>query len=360
LSRTLSLSKGKRSPAQRAACPLAGQRLRAKMDSYSWGGGRLLAWVEGVNRGAMMPLKRLLVLALAGACLTSLAAAATATKRVLYFTKSSGFEHSVIKWGPDGERSHSEKILLQLGPKHGIEFVFSKDGSLFTPEYLAGFDAYVFYTSGDLLSVGTDGHPAMTLRGQQSLFDAVWGGKGFVAVHSGSDTFHTGETGGGNPAHRLQRFRLYGPAAHPYIRMLGGEFIRHGPQQVARARVTAPSFPGFEKLGSHLEVMEEWYSLKEYAPDLHVHLVMETKGMDGSDYQRPAYPLAWARKHGQGRVAYNAMGHREDVWESEAFQSMLMGAIRWAAGLVDAELEQNLEKVTPGHATLPPPPPGMK
>ena len=301
-------------------------------------------------------------IALAAGALAPLSLAAEAArpvKKVLFFTKSSGFEHSVIKW-VDGQRSHAEKILSQIGPKHGLDFTYGKDGSLFTKDYLAGFDAYVFYTSGDLLSVGTDGHPAMTPRGQQDLFDAIWGGKGFVAVHSGSDSFHTGETGGGNPQQRLQRFRNYGPAAHPYIRMLGGEFIRHGPQQVARARVVAPSFPGFDGLGSHLEVMEEWYSLKEFAPDLHVHLVMETEGMEGTDYQRPPYPLAWARQHGQGRVAYNAMGHREDVWESEAFQSMLMGAIRWATGAVDAQLEQNLNEVAPGHGTLPKPPPGMK
>ncbi|HEX2099619.1 MAG TPA: ThuA domain-containing protein, partial [Candidatus Synoicihabitans sp.] len=63
---------------------------------------------------------------------------------------------------------------------------------------------------------------------------------------------------------------------------------------------------------------------------------------------------------GRGRVAYNAMGHREDVWESEAFQSMLVGTLRWAAGRVDADLTPNLEKVAPGHATLQAPPPGIE
>jgi uncharacterized protein len=304
-------------------------------------------------------LLALAVLGLAPLAFVTTSEAAAPVKKVLFFTKSSGFEHSVIK-RVDGQPSHAEKILERIGPVHGIEFSFSKDGSLFSKEYLAGFDAYVFYTSGDLLSTGTDRQPPMPQRGQQDLFDAIWGGKGFVGVHSASDTFHTGETGGGNPAMRLQRYRHYGPAAHPYVRMLGGEFIRHGPQQIAKARVVAPAFPGFEKLGTEIEVMEEWYSLKEFAPDLQAHLVMETAGMNGTDYERPPYPLAWARRHGQGRVAYNAMGHREDVWESDAFQAMLMGAIRWAAGAVDAEVAPNLEQVAPGHATLPKPPPDMK
>lgn len=313
-------------------------------------------------RCALMKLGYPLLCWFSSICLVAVstaAAADTTTKKILFFTKSSGFEHSVIKQ-ENGQPSFAQKMLEQLGSQHGLEFTHSKDGSLFTKEYLARFDAFVFYTSGDLLSVGTDGHPAMTQRGQQDLFDAIWNGKGFVGIHSCSDTFHTGETGGGNPQRRLQRYRTYGPAAHPFVKMLGGEFIRHGPQQVARARVVAPSFPGFNKIGQELNVMEEWYSLKEFAPDLQVHLVLETEGMKGTDYERPPFPIAWARKHGQGRVAYNAMGHREDVWESEAFQSMLIGAIRWAAGLEQAEIQPNLQDVAPQAGVLPKPPPDMK
>ncbi len=195
----------------------------------------------------------------------------------------------------------------------------------------------------------------MTAAGKQALLDAIAGGKGFVGVHSCSDTFHTGEQGAGNNAMRGQRYKNYGDAADPFIKMLGGEFIKHDAQQVATARVTAPGFPGFDKLGSKLKVLEEWYSLKEFAPNLHVQLVMETKEMEGPDYARPAYPIAWARVYGKGRVAYNAMGHREDVWDSAAFQSMLLGDIQWAGRRVDADVTPNLAVVTPGHATLPAP-----
>lgn len=276
--------------------------------------------------------------------------------RVLYFTKSAGFEHSVVKQ-VNGQPSYSERVLSRLGAEHQIEFTFSKDGSLFSPAYLAEFDVIMFYTSGDLCSVGTDQHPAMSPAGKQALLDAISSGKGFVGVHSCSDTFHTGENGGGNNPIRHQRYKNYGNDADPFVKMLGGEFIKHGPQQVAAARVVAPEFPGFGGLGAELKVMEEWYSLKEFAPNLRVQLVMETKGMNGSDYARPAYPIAWARSYGKGRVAYNAMGHREDVWDSAAFQSMLLGAIQWAGRQVDADVTPNLTTVAPGSATLPTPAP---
>ncbi len=274
--------------------------------------------------------------------------------RVLFFTKSAGFEHSVIKW-ENGERSFAEKVLTKLGAAHDLEFTFSKDGSLFSPEYLARFDVVMFYTSGDLLSVGTDGHPAMTPAGKQALLDAVSGGKGFVALHSGSDTFHTLEHGGGNPKERGNRYKLHGKNADPYIRMLGGEFINHGKQQVARARVINPRFPGFENAGDAIEVIEEWYSTKEFAPDLHALLVLETQTMEGVDYERPDFPIAWARQHGKGRVWFNAMGHREDVWENPKFQQSLVGGIEWAARRVEADVPSNLAEVAPQASTLPPP-----
>jgi type 1 glutamine amidotransferase len=282
---------------------------------------------------------------------------AAAPLRVLYFTKSAGYEHSVIKRA-DGQPSYSEKILAALGPKHGIEFTFSKDGSLFSPEYLAQFDVFLFYTTGDLLSVGTDGQPAMSAAGKRALLDAIAGGKGFAAIHSGSDTFHTGESGGGNPPadKRGGRFENHGPNSDSYLRMLGGEFIRHGKLQVARARVIDPKFPGCAALGAHIECIEEWYTLKDFTPDLHALLVMETRGMEGEDYQRPDYPLAWARAYGRGRVWFNAMGHREDVWDSAGFQAMLIGGLEWAGGRVQADITPNLAVEAPGHETIQAPP----
>lgn len=279
--------------------------------------------------------------------------------RVLFFSKSSGWEHSAVK-RVDGKPSHTETVLAALGPKQDIEFTFSKDGSLFTPEYLSQFDALLFYTSGDLCTVGTDGQPAISGAGLNALFAYVAGGKGFVGVHSASDTFHTSERGSGNNPIRLPRYKNYGTGADPYIRMLGGEFIRHGPQQVAKATLVDAKFPGFGDIGAEINVKEEWYTLKEFSPDNHVLLVMQTAGMEGGDYARPPFPLAWVRPHGKGRVAFNAMGHREDVWDSAAYQSMLTGMIRWAAGRVEADVTPNLSRVAPDHATLQAPPAEVK
>jgi type 1 glutamine amidotransferase len=289
-------------------------------------------------------------------------AAPTRIKKVLYFTKCSNFEHSVVK-KHGGELSWSEQVFAALGPKHGIEFTFSKDGSLFTPKYLAQFDAFCFYTSGDLLAPGKDGNPPMTPAGKAALLDAIKGGKGFIGIHAAADTFHTGETveTDTNRA-RTWRYKNFGAEADPYTRMLGAGFIIHDAQQVATARVIDPKFPGLQNAGASFNWMEEWYSLNDFSPDMHVILVTDTAGMTGPPYKRAPYPNTWARLQGKGRVFFTALGHREDTWANPLFQEIVFGGIAWAVHNVDADLTPNLAKVTPNYAELPPvsgPVPGL-
>jgi hypothetical protein len=53
------------------------------------------------------------------------ATAAATKKKILFFTKSSGFEHSVISW-KNGKPSWAEKQLMQIGDKNGWEFSFPR------------------------------------------------------------------------------------------------------------------------------------------------------------------------------------------------------------------------------------------
>jgi type 1 glutamine amidotransferase len=286
----------------------------------------------------------LLGLLLLAAALT----ASAAPRKILFFTKSSGFEHSVISW-KNGQPSFAEKVLLDLGRKNGWEFTFSKDGSKFSPEYLAQFDAVFFYTTGDLCSEGTDKQPPMSAAGKQALFDYVRSGKGFIGTHAAEDTFHTANEAKKGP----DRYLNHGEQADPYVRFIGGEFIIHGAQQVATNLVTDPSFPGFEKVGASYAYNEEWYSLKDFAPDIHVLSVIDAPHMKGPMYQRPPYPTTWARKEGNGRVWYTAMGHREDIWTNPVFQDILVGGIKWALGDIPADVTPNLKTTAPGASTNP-------
>lgn len=261
-------------------------------------------------------------------------------KRVLYFTRSAGFEHSVVR-RKGGELSYSEKVLTAMGSWAGFEVECTQDGRVFDGN-LEQFDTIAFYTSGDLTASQGNGR-AMTAAGKQKLIGAIAGGKGFVGFHSATDSFRS--TG---PATQG------GSAVDPYISMLGGEFVAHGPEQEASLLI-ASHFPGVDGLAcaEGFSFTDEWYTQKNFAKDLHVILVQETELMQGACYRRPDYPNTWARRHGKGRVFYTALGHREEVWTNPFFQSIVLGGIAWALGTVEAKAEPNFQQVTP-HANQSP------
>lgn len=291
-------------------------------------------------------------IALIGALVFNLqpAGAQTAPKKILFFSKSSGFEHDQIH-EKNGQPSPAQVILTQIAKDNNFDITFTKDGSLFTPENIAKYDAFFFYTTLDLTQRGSDKNPPMTQEGKAAFLEAIHNGKGFIGTHSATDTFHSGP----------DRWKNDGDNADPYIKMIGGEFIIHGSQQKAHLICVDKNFPGLNDFPDNFAMLEEWYSLKNFAPNLHVLLVQDTSAMkkdsggDKQGYDRPNYPSTWARMYGQGRVFYTSMGHRHDVWTNPIFQKLLIGGMNWAVGNVTADVTPNLDKVAPEASTLPPP-----
>src|SRR5437763_11374001 len=200
--------------------------------------------------------------------------AATRRRKILMFTKSSGWEHEMVKRA-GGKLSPAEQIITDLGKQHGFEVTATKDGSVFSAPALAQYDAFLFYTTGDLTTAGEDKNPPMTPEGKRAFLQAVRNGKGFVGTHSATDTFEPAEAHTNpNPPAKLD----------PYIEMIGAEFIGHGQQQKARVRATDKRFPGMRAIDEGLELIEEWYALRAFPTDLHVLLVMETQRMQGNFY----------------------------------------------------------------------------
>jgi len=273
-------------------------------------------------------------------------------KSVLVFTKSSGFEHAVVK-RVDGKPSIMDDAVTELGNKHGFKVSVTKDGRIFDSKEFHSYASVVFFTTGDLTTMGTDGKPPMSPKGKQTLLDAVRDGMGFVGVHAASDTFHTLP----DPEDRSNRYIAHGDQEDPYLRMLGAEFITHGREprlQDANLIVNDPKFPGLEGVTSPVSFNEEWYSLKDFMPDLHVILTLDTHGMKGECYQRAPYPVVWTRMHGKGRVFYTAMGDRPENWKNEFFLNSLAGGIRWSIGDAGAQLDANLKQAAPGYTEIPP------
>ena len=275
-------------------------------------------------------------------------------KSVLVFTKSSGFEHDVVK-RVGGKASILENAVTALGEKHGFEVTATKDGRVFDSDDFREHSAVLFFTTGDLTTAGTDKNPAMSPQGKKALLDAIHSRLGFVGVHAASDTFHAQPDTHDN----ANRYIAHGEQSDPYIRMLGGEFITHGSTprlQTANIIISDPKFPGLEGVSAPVSLNEEWYSLKDFRSDLHVILTLDTKGLAGEPYQRAPYPMTWARREGEGRVFYTAIGDRPENWSNPFFLNVLAGGIRWAVGDAKASLDPNLLEAAPGYAEIPPKP----
>lgn len=260
-------------------------------------------------------------------------------KKILFFTKSSGFEHSTIA-RKDGELSHAEQIMIEIGAENGFDITASKDGRLFEPDQIDEWDGFLFYTTGDLTRPGTDNEPPMSPEGLEAFLESIkTGRKGFAGVHSATDTFHSG------PDDRT-----------PFVDMIGAEFISHGPQQVAKIKVVEPSFPGADVFGSEFEINDEWYAFRNMSDQLHVIMVQLTEGMESGgqrDYERPDFPMTWVKRHGDGRVFYCSMGHREDVWTNPKYQGLVLAGLNVITGRADADFTPNVSEITPGYQTLP-------
>lgn len=280
------------------------------------------------------------------------------SKSLLVFTKSSGFEHQVVK-RTDGNLSIVETVVTELGKKYGFQVQCSKDGRIFDSPEFHSFRSVLFFTTGDLTQSGTDKNPPMSPQGKQTLLDTIQRGMGFAGVHAASDTFHTQP----DSEDRATRYVAYGEKADPYLRMLGAEFITHGSDprlQTTGLIINDPKFPGLEGVTSPVEFNEEWYSLKDFAPDMHVILTIDTSKLKGECYQRHPYPGAWARMQNKGRVFFTAPGDRPENWQNPFFLNHLAGGIRWTLGEVNADIPTNLKSVTPGYADIPPQPPKKK
>jgi type 1 glutamine amidotransferase len=225
-----------------------------------------------------------------------------ALKHVLVVTHTTGFRHDSIPT--------AESTLSVIAAASGtFDVAFCRNAAdvarTLTPAALANVDAVVFAsTTGNL---GIPDLPA--------FLDWIRGGRGFVGVHSATDTYHD---------------------APAYLAMIGGEFATHGDQATADLRVETTTHPATSGLPNPWRVHDELYefvvnprssstillSLDRHPPDGH-----PGAGQPGD------FPLAWSRAFGSGRVFYTALGHRDDVWTNATFRGHLRGAIEWAAGV---------------------------
>jgi type 1 glutamine amidotransferase len=223
-----------------------------------------------------------------------------ARPNVLYLTHSAGFKHDVLPL--------SQQILKEIGARsRAFEVTATEDCSLLSREALKKYDAVVFYTTGEL---------PISDEQKAAFLAFIKSGKGFVGIHSATDTFY--------------KWPEYGE-------LIGGYFDQHPWHQAVTIAVEDQRHPATRHLEKQFTITDEIYQFKDFSRSrVSVLLRLDANSVD---LNKPAvhrtdkdFAIAWWRKYGNGRVFYTALGHRPEVWQDERFQQHLLGAVRWAMG----------------------------
>ncbi len=121
--------------------------------------------------------------------------------------------------------------------------------------------------------------------------------------------------------------------------VMNGEFAEE-----ATVIVEDPKFPGADAFGlAPFKFFEQHPILKEPYSREKEHVILRldpSKLSPQSRARRPDgdFPIAWARQYGKGRMYDIGWGEFEETWDDPRFQQMILGAIRWALGTVEADV----------------------
>lgn len=178
---------------------------------------------------------------------------------------------------------------------------------------LDSFDAVFFYTTGEL--------PMDDSQKAALLAFVREDGKGFLGVHSATDTFYNWPE---------------------YGELIGAYFDRHPWHQEVRIKVEDRNFPATRHFPPAFSITDEIYQFRNFSRDrVRVLMSLDNSSVDltKKDVKRADkdFAIAWARTYGKGRVFYCALGHRQEVWDRPDIQKMWLEAIRWAMGLTEGD-----------------------
>jgi len=236
-------------------------------------------------------------------------------KHLLVLGEEKGYRHDSV--------SHAMATIERLGEKTGLwdttirtdTEALTKRKLEFNAKNLNDFDAVLFFTGG---------HLEMDAQQKTDLLSFVHDdGKGFIGVHSATITFTDWPE---------------------YGEMIGGYFDEH-PWGTFDAPILVedPTFPGMQQWPLSFVLRDEIYQVRNYARDkVRVLMRLDASKLDLSNSKVHRtdrdFAVTWAKMYGKGRVYYSTLGHPKENWDDPRLQEMYIEAIKWAMGLVNADV----------------------
>jgi len=250
----------------------------------------------------MKPVKSMLLLIFIQTCLFVTAAAQQKQFKALLVTTTRGWHHESLHAGV--------LALKEMGIKNFFDVVLWENPGGFTDKYLEQFQVIIFLnTTGDIFD-----------STQQKVMERyIQSGKGYVGIHSASDTEYGWEW---------------------YTKLVGRMFYIHPVIQTARLKIVDNSFPGLQGFANERLWTDEWYQFgPEMVTDLKYVLSVDESsynpkvqwGEKKGEGMGRLHPMAWYHNYDGGRAFYTALGHLPTNFSEPAFLNHIYAGIFWAA-----------------------------
>ena len=199
--------------------------------------------------------------------------------------------------------------IQQLGVRNFFDVTLLEDPNGITDRSMQQYQVVIFLnTTGDILDTA-----------QQRVMERfIRSGKGFVGIHSASDTEYDWDW---------------------YTKMVGRMFVIHPTIQTAKLKVNDPKFPGLKDLDGKLWT-DEWY---EFSPEkttgLNYILSVDEStynpkvnwGAKKGEGMGQMHPIAWYHDYDGGRAFYTGLGHMPSIYSEKVFLDHLYAGIVYAA-----------------------------
>ena len=224
--------------------------------------------------------------------------------KALLVTTTRGWHHESVHAGV--------LAIQQLAIKNYFDVSLFEDPDGFTDKYLEQFKVIIFLnTTADIFD-----------SAQQKVMERfIQSGKGFVGIHSASDTEYDWDW---------------------YTKLVGRMFYIHPVIQTAKVTIVDTNFSGLQGFAGNKLWTDEWY---EFGPEKiaglnYVLAVDETtynpkvewaarnkKGIGMGKF----HPVSWYHNYDGGRSFYTALGHLPSIYSEPIFLNHLYAGIFWAA-----------------------------
>jgi uncharacterized protein len=220
----------------------------------------------------------------------------------LLVTKTAGWHHESINEGVTA--------IKELATRNFFNVQWHQEGTTVTDKYLENFQVIIFLnTTGDIFKEDE----------QKAIEKFIKAGKGFVGIHSASDTEYGWDW---------------------YTKLVGRMFKIHPAIQTAKLRFTDNKFSGLDQFTDGQFWTDEWYEFSpETTTDLKYILAVDESsynakvqwGEKKGEGMGSFHPVAWYHDYDGGRSFYTALGHMPAVYSEPAFLNHIYAGIYWAA-----------------------------